>query len=104
VWVLAQEIKNKIMIKAIPYVITAILGAGIAVGIIKFTQPTIQVTTEKIVPQPCNGIDYDKIKSKNLTIENTQVLTVNGDSTLLETFRKIVKEEMQAANVVKCKR
>lgn len=98
------------IIKFAPYIASMLIGAGMAIGIVKFTQPKIEVKTEQVVaPQcptcpPCNGIDYDKIKAKVFSPTIHQHLTINGDTTMLEAFRKIVKEEMQAANVVNCKR
>jgi hypothetical protein len=91
-----------------------LITAGVAVGtagtifITKAVQP--KIVTEKVqAPQcpPCNGIDYDKIKSKNLTIQNTQYLTVSGDSALKEnleaSYRKILQEELSKLRVSKCK-
>jgi hypothetical protein len=91
-----------------------LISAGVAIGtagtifIVKAVQP--KVVTEKVMaPQcpPCNGIDYDKIKSKNLTIQNTQYLTVSGDSALKENLeascRKILQEELSKLKVSKCK-
>jgi hypothetical protein len=93
-----------------------LISAGVAVGtagtlyITKAVKPEIVVKTEKVLaPQcpPCNGIDYDKIKSKNLTIQNTQYLTVSGDSALKENLeascRKILQEELSKLKVSKCK-
>lgn len=44
--------------------------------------------------KPCNGIDFDKIKSKNITIQNEQHLTVSGDSVMIESIRKMINEEV----------
>lgn len=95
------------------YLTLIAVAVGIAIGaagsltIAKAVKPEIKVVTEKVIaPQcpPCNGIDFDKIKSKALTIQNKQYLTVNGDSTLESKIRSIIREEMAAANLVKCKR
>lgn len=52
---------------------------------------------------PCNGIDFEKIKSKALTIQNKQYLTVNGDSAIDVTLRKIIQEEMAKLKLSRCK-
>jgi hypothetical protein len=51
--------------------------------------------------EPCNGIDFEKIKSKNLTIQNQQYLTIDGDSTLKESIRLMFVEEFEKR--YKCK-
>jgi hypothetical protein len=53
--------------------------------------------------EPCNGIDFDKIKSRNLTIENKQYLTINGDSLLYDKMRQALKAELEEFKVRKCK-
>ena len=52
---------------------------------------------------PCNGIDFDKIKSKALTIQNHQYLTVNADSSFDVTIRKVIQEEISRAKIARCK-
>jgi hypothetical protein len=87
-------------------VIGAAAGSGATLYISKAVKPNVIVKTEKVVaPQcpPCQGIDFDKIKSKYITIENQQYLTIQGDSTLKEAIRQIIKDELSAAKVVKCR-
>lgn len=54
-------------------------------------------------PKPCQGIDFDKIKAKGLTIQNTQYLTVKGDSVTADMVRKALREELEDFKVRKCK-
>lgn len=54
--------------------------------------------------KPCQGIDFDKIKSRAVTIENHQHITTSGDSLLIPKIRKVFKEEMEEAKLVRCKR
>lgn len=90
------------------------IGAGSAGTILvnKSLRPVINVE-EKIVHlkcpevKPCNGIDFDKIKSRNLTIQNEQHLTVSGDSLfiskIIEEVKKAVKEEIKSTRIARCK-
>jgi hypothetical protein len=90
----------------IAVVVAAGLGSAATLYITKAVKPQIVVKTEKVVaPQcpPCNGIDFEKIKSKNITIENQQYLTIQGDSTLKEVIRQIISEEFKKAQLVRCK-
>lgn len=53
--------------------------------------------------KPCNGIDFDKIKSRNITIENRQYLTIDGDSVLVDNIIKGVRAEMEKLRLSRCK-
>lgn len=53
--------------------------------------------------EPCNGIDFDKIKSRNVTIENKQFLTINGDTLLIEKIKDALHSELEDFKVKKCK-
>lgn len=55
-------------------------------------------------PKPCGNIDFDKMKSRAITIQNHQHITYGGDSLLLPRIREVVREEMEEAKLVKCKR
>jgi hypothetical protein len=54
-------------------------------------------------PDPCNGIDFEKIKSKHLTIENKQYLSINGDSLLVDKIVKEIRLELQQLRLARCK-
>jgi hypothetical protein len=53
--------------------------------------------------EPCNGIDFDKIKSRNVTIENKQYLTINGDTLLIDKIKDALHSELEDFKVKKCK-
>jgi hypothetical protein len=53
--------------------------------------------------KPCNGIDFDKIKSKALTIHNTQHLTVSGDSLIEQKIKEVIAAEFGKLRLAKCK-
>jgi len=98
----------------LPLVALVGIGAGSVgtVAINKSLKPVIKVE-EKIVHlkcpevKPCNGIDFDKIKSRNVTIQNEQHLTVSGDSLfvakLMEEVRSVIKQEISATKLARCK-
>lgn len=100
------QIKGLFFVGAL--LLAAAIGGGSAVAIIKATKPTIEVINKEVklsCPEvkPCNGIDYDKIKSRNLTIENTQYLTVNGDSVLTSAIIEGLRAELAKLKVSRCK-
>jgi hypothetical protein len=107
-----------IYLKALPYLIAVIVGIGIGTSgtltIAKMIKPTVEVPPCPACncpgQKPCQGIDFDKLKSKYLTIQNQQYLTVSGDSTLLKRIidenQKVIvelKSEMQRLKLSKCK-
>lgn len=55
-------------------------------------------------PKPCGNIDFDKMKSRAITIQNHQHITYGGDSLLLPNIRRVFKEELDEAKVVKCRK
>lgn len=55
-------------------------------------------------PKPCGNIDFDKMKSRAITIQNHQHITYGGDSLLLPRIREVVKEVIEDVPVVRCKR
>jgi hypothetical protein len=67
---------------------------------LKCPQPAACICPEQ---KPCQGIDFDKIKSRNITIENQQYLTIEGDSLVYEKIRKAVKDELNDFKVRKCR-
>jgi hypothetical protein len=95
---------------AISAVIGMAIGGAATLGITKAVKPEVKVSCPKCPDlkcpeeKPCNGIDFDKIKSRNVTIENTQHITTSGDSLLIPKIRKVVREEMEAAKLVKCRK
>ena len=44
--------------------------------------------------KPCQGIDFDKIKSKYITIQNEQHLTIKGDSLVEQKIREVIVAEL----------
>jgi hypothetical protein len=64
--------------------------------------PEVNIPPAKECP-PCNGIDFDKIKSKYITIQNEQHLTVSGDSLFAKKIVDDLKAEMKALKLSKCK-
>jgi len=90
-------------LKIAPYIFCVVFGAGIAFGIVKYTQPTIKLECPACPSLKCpeppasNGIDFDKIKNvKGLTIQNHQHFVVDGDSiskeALMDAYRKVALE------------
>lgn len=86
------------------------LLVGISTGVVgtlkvtKAIKPIVKVECPSCPEQkPCNGIDYDKIKSKNLTIQNTQYLTVDGDSTALAAYIDALRVELKSLKLARCK-
>lgn len=53
--------------------------------------------------KPCNGIDFDKIKSKAITIENTQYITARGDSLLEDRLAAMIRQELNKLRLARCK-
>lgn len=99
-------------IKLLPFIITALLSAGATVGITKLVQPNIKVETKNVTLscpppvkcEPCQGIDFDKIKNvRGLTIQNHQVLTINGDTVLIKSIEDVVRKVMQEQKISRCK-
>ena len=90
-------------------VIGIVTGSTGTLAIAKLIKPNIKVECpscpDMICPEqkPCNGIDFDKIKSKNITIQNDQHLTVTGDSLLVDRIVNEIKMEMRALKLSKCK-
>lgn len=82
-------------------VATFILGASVAVGVVRLTQPTIEINPTPSCPEqkPCQGIELDKVKGRNVTIEVQQYLTTSGDSTI----RSIIREELTKLKISKCR-
>lgn len=82
-------------LKLIPYLIAAILGSGLTVGVTKLLQPNIVVKAPIIPECPAcncppavslNGFDVDKLNNKKGTfhLHNTiSNVTVNVDSLML---------------------
>lgn len=71
----------------------------------KLDKPVSYNCPDCICPEqlPCNGIDFDKIKSKYITIKNSQYLTVKGDSILVDRIVDDVKKELERLNVTRCR-
>jgi hypothetical protein len=82
-------------LKAIPYIIAALIGAGLTVGVTMLTAPEIVVKAPEIPKCPdcncppsvsLNGFDVDKLNNKKGTfhLHNTiSNVTVNVDSLML---------------------
>lgn len=64
--------------------------------------PKISCPPQEKCP-PCNGIDFDKIKSRQLTIQNQQYITVSGDSLFVEKMVSEFRKELQALKLARCK-
>lgn len=99
-------------IKVLPFALTALLSAAATVGITRYVQPTIKVETKEVklscpptpVCPPCQGIEYEKIKNvKGLTIQNHQVLTINGDTVLIKNIEDVVRKVIQEQKLARCK-
>lgn len=54
-------------------------------------------------PLPCNGIDFEKIKGKYITLENHQHLTMSGDSLIVEKLTQAFRKELQSVRAARCK-
>lgn len=67
---------------------------------LKCPQPAACICPEQ---KPCQGIDFDKIKSKSITIDNKQYLTIKGDSMLVDKIREVVKSELEDFKVRRCR-
>lgn len=101
------------MINKYLLIIAAVVGIAVGSGstllITKAVKPVIKLTCPKSPDcncpeqKPCNGIDFDKIKSRALTIQNHQHLTVDGDSTFSVTIRTIIQEEIAKTKLSRCK-
>lgn len=76
-------------------------GAGM-ITFKKLEKPVTYDCPDCVCPEqlPCNGIDFDKIKSKYITIKNTQYLTLKGDSILVDRLVEEIRKELKS---VKCK-
>jgi len=89
--------------------LSALIGGGAAVGVIRATKPTIEVVNKEVVlkcpeVKPCNGIDYDKIKNvRGLTINNSQYLTVDGDSVLTSAIIAGLRAELERLKISRCR-
>lgn len=90
----------------------AIIGIGVGSAgtlvIAKKVKPEIKLECNPpdcICPEqkPCNGIDFDKIKSRAITIQNTQYLTVNGDTVLVDIYIKALQRELAKLRLARCK-
>lgn len=85
-----------------------VLGSGGTLYLNKMMKPEIKLEC-KPAPcncpeqKPCQGIDFDKIKSKYITIENQQYLTIKGDTLLVKNIREALREELNDFKVRKCK-
>jgi hypothetical protein len=84
------------------------IGGAVTLGITKAVKPVIKLECPQLAcncpeQKPCNGIDFDKIKSKSITIENTQYLTVNGDSVLVGVYIKAMQAELAKLKLARCK-
>jgi hypothetical protein len=53
--------------------------------------------------EPCNGIDFDKIKGKYITLNNTQKVEMNGDSLIVKRIQEALRQELEDFKVKKCK-
>lgn len=85
-----------------------IAAAAFSAGMItnqKLAKPPVVEIPDCICPEqkPCNGIDFDKIKSRQLTIQNQQYLTVSGDSLFTKTLVDQLRKELQAVRLARCK-
>jgi hypothetical protein len=92
------------------YLIIIACAVGIAIGsggtlfISKAVKPVVKLSCPECPEQkPCNGIDFDKIKSRALTIQNHQHLTVSGDSLMVEKLIGEFRKELQALRLARCK-
>jgi len=94
-------------------IIAAVAGIGIGSGgtllITKAVKPEVKVECPACPDcncpeqKPCNGIDFDKIKSKHITIQNEQHLTITGDSLLVKKVQEALRKELQDFKMKKCK-
>jgi hypothetical protein len=97
------------------YLIIIVAVAGLGIGsagtlwIAKAVKPTVKVSCPKAPDcdcpelKPWNGIDFDKIKSKYITIQNEQHLTIKGDSLLVKEISEAVKAELMKLKLARCK-
>jgi hypothetical protein len=90
-------------------VLGVVIGGGGTLGIAKLIKPVVKVQCPPAPDcncpeqKPCQGIDFDKIKSKYITIQNEQHLTVSGDSLFAKKIVDDLKAEMKALKLSKCK-
>jgi hypothetical protein len=95
---------------AVPAVIIA-ATAGFGGGMITSKKLEKPVTIPKYecpacnCPPQANSIDFDKIKGFKGTINLNQhyQVSVDGDSLVIEQFRKAVKEDLISLKVSRCK-
>ena len=101
-------------LKALPYLAALVVGVTIGsvatMKIQKLTKPEINLACPPAPacicpdPKPCNGIDFDKIKSRAITIQNTQYLTISGDSTMFQRFDELLTKRLEELKVVRTKK
>lgn len=89
-------------------VVGFLAGGGATLAITKSVKPEIKLECPQAKlscpeQKPCNGIDFDKIKSRAITIQNTQYLTVDGDSLVLDAYREILQQELARLKLARCK-
>jgi hypothetical protein len=97
-----------IKVIAVASLIGMVIGGAATLGITKAVKPEIKLECPQQVcecpeQKPCNGIDFDKIKSKAITIQNTQYLTVNGDTVLVQVYIKALQAELAKLRLARCK-
>jgi hypothetical protein len=90
-------------------VISMALGSAGTVFLTKAVRPRVEVSCPPAPDcncpeqKPCNGIDFDKIKSRAITIQNTQYLTVNGDTVLVQVYIKALQAELAKLRLARCR-
>lgn len=99
------------MLKFLPH---TLVGAAAFIGGLTFQSKVLTKRCPDLVcpqqaacvcpePKPCQGIDFDKIKSKNITIQNEQYLTIEGDSLLVKRIGQEVRAELERVRMARCK-
>ena len=93
----------------LPYLVCIAVGSAGTLYITKAVKPEIVVRCPDAPAcncpeqKPCNGIDFDKIKSRHLTIQNEQFLTIDGDSLVMDNIREALRLELQDFKAKRCR-
>jgi len=98
------------IVKALPYLITFILGIGTMIGIQRATKQDIKLECPAPVvnlkcPDAVNTIDFDKIKGfkGNINLDQHYHVEMNGDSLIIKRIIDEMKLELNKIRLARCK-